>query len=75
MNNAFFQNLIQASRAQMKALDICLAELERQLAEPAVDTTRRCPGCQTELTDNNAYNVMGSGTQYACPACDWRGEL
>ena len=75
MNNAFFQSLIQASRAQMKALDICLAELEKQLAEPVVDTTLRCQNCQTELTDNNSYTVMGAGLQYACPGCEWRGAL
>ena len=75
MNNAFFQSLLQASRAQMKALDICLAELEKQLAEPVIDTALRCPGCQAELIDANTYTVMGAGTQYACQNCDFRGSV
>ena len=78
MSNAFVHSLIQASRAQIKALDICLAELDRQLqsTEPVVDTAIRCPSCNIEMQDSWTYNTMGQqNPQYACQNCDFRGSV
>ena len=69
-------HLMQAIRAQMKALDILLAAFERQVAEPPIDDKIRCPECSIELSDGNRYSAMGSSSSdYACPNCSFRGRV
>ena len=79
MHSQLVSTMITVVRTQMAALDQVLSLLEQSIetkpeAEP--DDTLRCPACQTELTPSNEYICMGMDRpQYACPNCEFRGEV
>ena len=80
------ENLINAIRAQMKALDQYLSLLEVQLktATESKQTEHKpplkppieiplCPWCKS--SDIYDLQVMGTKPLYGCKKCDFRGEI
>lgn len=61
-------------------LELCVQSLKRQIGELAVamegDGSVHCPECDHPLSDVNQYSTMGAkNQQYACPNCEFRGEI
>lgn len=75
MNKSLIENLIQATRLQIKALEQALGMLLEQLAVPEDDGKLRCPQCKVDFTETNDASTMGNSDYYICHSCGFRGTV